>query len=98
VLPSFRTDLIGFEQSAEVQLGQYQNGKGTSTLVSISYPTPQIARLRFGALKNFLGLNQDHGVFSAYGRRNGSYVFLVLNAGNEQTATALMDQFQVIEG
>jgi hypothetical protein len=98
VLPSFRTDLIGFEQSAEVQLGQYQKGKGTSTLVSISYPTPQIARLRFGALKNFLGLNQDHGVFSAYGRRNGSYVFLVLNAGNEQTATALMDQFQVIEG
>ena len=61
VLPSFRTDLIGFDQGAEVQLGQYQTGKGTSTLMSISYPTPQIARVRFGALTNFLGLNQDHG-------------------------------------
>ena len=81
VLPSFRTDLIGFEQGAEVQLGQYQTGKGTSTLVSISYPTPQIARVRFGALTNFLGLNQDHGEDSVYGRRHGSYVFLVLERG-----------------
>ena len=97
VLPSFRTDLIGFEQSAEVQLGQYQTGKGTSTLVSISYPTPQIARIRFGALTNFLGLNQDRGEDSAYGRRRGSYVFLVLHAGNAEAA-ALLDRFQVTEG
>ena len=98
VLPSFRTDLIGFDQGAEVQLGQYQTGKGTSTLMSISYPTPQIARVRFGALTNFLGLNQDRGEDSVYGRRHGSYVFLVLNAGNAGTASALMDQFQVTEG
>jgi len=95
VLPSFRTDLIGFEQGAQVQLGQYKTGKGTSTLVSISYPTPQIARVRFGALTNFLGLNLDHGADSVYGRRHRSYVFLVLNAGNVETASALMDQFQV---
>ena len=98
VLPSFRTDLIGFEYGAEVQLGQYKTDKGTSTLVSISYPTPQIARVRFGALKNFLGLNQDHGETSVYGTRRGSYVFLVLHAGSEGTATALMNQFQVTEG
>jgi hypothetical protein len=95
VLPSFRTDLIGFDQGAQVQLGQYKTGKGTSTLVSISYPTPQIARLRFGALTNFLGLNRDHGEDSVYGRRHRSYLFLVLNAGNAGTASALMDQFQV---
>jgi hypothetical protein len=98
VLPSFRTDLIGFDQSAEVQLGQYQVGKGTSTLVSISYPTPQIARLRFGALTSFLDLNRDHGEDSIYGRRDSSYVFLVLNAGNARTAHTLMDQFQVTQG
>ena len=98
VLPSFRTDLIGFEYGAEVQLGQYKTDKGTSTLVSISYPTPQIARVRFGALKNFLGLNQDDGETSLYGTRRGSYVFLVLHAGSEGTATALMNQFQVTEG
>jgi hypothetical protein len=97
VLPSFRTDLIGFEQGAQVQLGQYQAGKGTSTLLSISYPTPQMARVRFGALSNFLGLNRDHGEDSVYGRRYRSYVFVVLNAGNAGTASALMDQFQITE-
>jgi hypothetical protein len=98
VLPSFRTDLIGFEQGAEVQLGQYETDKGTSTLVSISYPTPQIARVRFGSLSNFLGINRDLGADSVYGKRHGSYVFLALNARNAGTASALMDQFQVTEG
>ncbi len=98
VLHGFRADLLGFEQSAEVQLGQYQTAKGTSTLMSISYPTPQIARIRFGALTNFLGVNQDRGEDSTYGRRNGSYVFLVLHAGNAETASALLNQFQVTEG
>ena len=97
VLPSFRTDLIGFEQSAEVQLGQYQNGKGTSTVLSIAYPNQKIARVRFGSLTNFLGLNRDHGEDSVYGRRDGSYVFLVLNAGNSGTASALLDRFKVTE-
>jgi len=95
VLPSFRTDLIGFEQGAQVQLGEYKTGKGTSTLISISYPTPQIARIRFAALTNFLGLNRDNGEDSVYGRRHHSYVFLVLDSGNAGTASALMDQFQV---
>jgi hypothetical protein len=98
VLPSFRTDLIGFEQAAEMQLGQYKTAKGTSTLISISYPTPQMARVRFGALKNFLNLNQDQGGASAYGVRHGSYVFLVLNGGNQETASGLMDLFQVTQG
>ena len=97
-LPSFRTDLLGFEQSAEVQLGQYKTAKGTATLISISYPTPKIARVRYGALKDFLGLNQDHGDASIYGVRHGSYVFLAVNAGNQETATALMDLFQVTQG
>ena len=94
-LPSFRTDLIGFEQSAEVQLGQYRSGKGTSTLISISYPNQQIARVRFGALSNFMGLNRDHGEDSAYGKRDGSFVFLVLNASDAKAASGLMDQFKV---
>jgi len=98
VLPAFRNDLIGFEQGAEVQLGQYQTGKNTSTLVSISYPTPQIARIRFGSLTSFLGLNREHGEDSVYGRRHGSYVFLALNAGNAGAATALMNKFQVTQG
>jgi hypothetical protein len=98
VLPSFRTDLVGFEQAAEMQLGQYKTAKGTATLISLSYPTPQMARVRFGALKNFLSLNEDRGEASAYGVRHGSYVFVVLNGGNQETATGLMDLFQVTQG
>ncbi len=97
MLPSFRTDLIGFDQSAEVQLGQYQTRKGTSTLLSIKYPTPQIARIRFGALTNFLGLNRDQGEDSVYGRRQGSYVFVVLSARDVGTASALLDLFKVTQ-
>jgi hypothetical protein len=98
VLPLFRTDLLGFQQGAEIQLGQYRTGQGTSTLMSISYPTPQIARVRFGALTDILGLNREQGANSLYGRRRGSYVFLVLNAENTETASAMLDQFQIAEG
>jgi len=97
-LPDFRTDLLGFEQGAEAQLGQYQTDKGTSTLMSISYPTPLIARIRYGALSNFLGLNQNHGGDSDYGRRIGTYVFLALHAGSPESAAALMNRFQVSQG
>ena len=97
VLPSFRTDLIGFDQSAEVQLAQYQNGKSAATLLSIRYPTPQLARVRYGTLTHELRLNQDQGEDSIYGRRQGSYVFLVLNAGRAGIASALLDQFNVTE-
>lgn len=95
VLPSFRMDLIGFDQGAEVQVGQYHTATGASTVLSISYPTPQIARIRFGSLSSLLGLNQDHGGDSVFGKRNGSYVFLVLNAGSKEVASSVMEQFQV---
>lgn len=98
VLPDFRTDLIGFNQSAEAQLGQYKTEKGTATLLSISYPTPKIARVRFGALTNFLGLNRVDRGASAFGVRRGSYVFLALNAGDQQTADGLLGLFQVTQG
>lgn len=97
VLTSFRTDLIGFDQGAEVQMGQYKSDTGTSTLLSISYPTPQIARMRYGSLTDLLQLNRDQGARSIYGRRQGSYLFLVLSAGNSQTAAALMNDFQVTQ-
>jgi hypothetical protein len=98
VLPDFRSDLIGFEQGAEIQLGRYQEGKNSTTLISISYPTPQIARTRFGSLKDLLGVNREQGDKSIYGSRHGSYVFLVLNAASSTQASALMNQFQVTEG
>jgi len=95
VLPEFRTDLIGFDQGAEVQLAEYDGGPGRSTLMAISYPTPQIARIRFGAMMSFLAVNQDRGPGSVFGRREGSYLFLVLRASSPAVATNLLDQFKV---
>ena len=59
VLPTFPSDLLGFDQGAEVQLAKYGTGKGQATLITISYPTPQIARIRFGAMSSFLGINSS---------------------------------------
>ena len=80
VLPNFRTDLLGFNQGAEIQVGEYLVGSSQSTMMEVSYPTPQIARLRFGAMSDLLGLNQDRGANTLYARREGSFIFLALKA------------------
>ncbi len=95
VLPDFRAYLLGFNQGAEVQVGDYQTGATRSRLLAVSYPTPQIARIRFGAMTDFLGINRTQGPQAIYGRREGSYIFLVLNADSSATANALMDEFKV---
>jgi len=97
VLPNFPTDLIGFNQGAEVQVGEYLLGNSRSTMMEVSYPTPQIARLRFQAMSDSLGLNQDRGANSLYARREGSFIFLALNAKNKTDATRFLDQFNVNE-
>ena len=109
VLPSFNTDLIGFEQGAEVEVADYQVGSITAnptasskakpflTLVAITYPTPQIARERFGIMGKTLELNRGRGPQSLYGKRGGSFVFLAMNANSEAAATKLLDQFNVSE-
>ena len=95
ILPNFRTELIGFDQGAEVQVGTYNLRRRRVTLAAINYPTPQIARVRFGAMESVLAINQDRGHDSIYGRRKGSIVLLVLDAGETSIAQNLMDQFQI---
>jgi hypothetical protein len=97
VLPNFRTDLVGFDQGAELQVGEYLVGSSRPTLMEVSYPTPQIARLRFGTMSDLLGLNQDHGARTLYARREGSFIFLVFGANNKDVATKLLDRFKVTE-
>jgi len=97
VLPNLPTDLIGFDQGAELQVGEYQIGNSRSTMAELSYPTPQIARLRFAKMSEALGLNQDRGTNSLYGRREGSFIFLALNASNKEAASKFLDRFNVNE-
>jgi hypothetical protein len=95
VLPNFRTDLLGFTQGAEVHVGTYRRESKNLTLLAISYPTPQMARIRFGAMENLLGVNQVRDGDSVYGRREGSYVLLVLGSSAPGPANRLINQFQV---
>jgi hypothetical protein len=94
VLPSFRTDLIGFSLGAELQMGDYSTGKSNATVLAIAYPTPQIARAKFGEMGNILGFNQDRGPSSIFGKRLGSYLILVLNSQSPATAKPLLDMFR----
>jgi hypothetical protein len=94
-LAAFPVDLIGFSQGAEVEAAAYASEKNRATLIAISYPTPQIARVRFGAMEKFLAINHDQGARSLYGKRQGSFVFLVSDAASAASATSLIDRFKV---
>lgn len=95
VLPRFRTDLIGFTQGAEAQVGIYSTKGALSTVLAITYPTPQLARERFALMESLLDVNKERGTDSVFGRRASSYVILVLDSGSESAARRLMDQFHV---
>jgi len=99
VLPSFRTDLIGFSQGAEVLMGAYsQSGSSPATVLAITYPTPQIARARYGEMESILGTNQTGEAQPFYGKRLGSFVVVVLNANSHAMATKLVDAFALSGG
>lgn len=97
VLPSFRTDLIGFPQGAEVQSAAYSVGREPVTVLAISYPTPQIARTRIEIMQRLLGLNTDRGPQLIYGKRVGSFVILVLEASTAASATRVLDDFRGVQ-
>ena len=95
VLPEFPIDLIGFSQGAEAQTGTYLAGESRATVIAITYPTPQIARVRYGAFERFLSLNQAQGAGKLFGRRSASFVFLVSGVDSLESANRLMDPFKV---
>ncbi len=95
VLPNFRADLIGFSQGAEAQVATYTIGGKRAMVLAIEYPTPQMARVRLGAFENLLGVNQNRGRDSIFGKRLGSYVFLILDAETPAIASAMMERFKV---
>jgi len=98
LLPSFRSDFLGFAQGAELQFGTYQAGSSRATVLAVTYPTPQSARIYYGAMEKLLRLNEDRGPESVYGRRTGSFVFLVLGADSRRIAERLLDGFRVSKG
>jgi Family of unknown function (DUF6599) len=92
-IPSFRTDLVGFQQSAELQTAAYVIDGHRVNFFLISYPTLQIANLRYRSLMNLV--HQANGPGSLYGKLMGTYVLLVQNAPSRQLANNLMDRLTV---
>jgi Family of unknown function (DUF6599) len=91
VIPSFRYDLVGFTQGAEVRTARYRSGDGAVQVMAITYPTPQIAQVRFRAMQNLLGVNTANA--QTFGKKMGSFVILVLNADSEVAASRILGQF-----
>lgn len=94
-LPFFRTDLVGFEQGAELQSAAYQINQQLMHFFLISYPTTQIAELQFRALSHLLDVNHRQNSGSLYGKREGTYVLMVQNAPSEKVADKLIARLTV---
>jgi len=58
VLPA---EVVGFDKSAEVAVGDYRTASGTARLTILSYPTPQIALDRFSKLLDWATAVKDPG-------------------------------------
>lgn len=97
VLPTFPVELIGFEKGAEAELGTYVSGNQRLRLLEIDYPTPQIAQVAFKKLGEAVKVNQPRGSDSVYGRQDGSYALVVLNAGSAAAASRLLGQLKVAQ-
>ncbi len=98
LLPSFfPAQLIGLADGIEAQLGTYVIQHSRLALLEISYPTPQVAQLRFKAMADALQINRDRGPESIYGRQEGSYALLVLNSKSATAANELLKQLTVTQ-
>lgn len=59
VLP---VDIVGFDKSAEVVVGDYRTASGTARLTILSYPTPQIAMDHFRRVLDWVSTAKDPAI------------------------------------
>ena len=97
VLSSFPASVIGFQDGVEVQTGAYRVGANRLNLIEVSYPTPQLAQVRYKAMELALQINQGHVPGAIFGRQEGSYAFLVTNAPTKALADRLLSQLGLTE-
>jgi len=94
-VPSFPSNLVGFQQGAELQAAVYQQNGQPATLILISYPNIPIARSHYDAMVHSLGVNQKNGAGALYGKLKGSFVLIVQNARSEEIADRLMGRLTI---
>ncbi len=91
VAPLAQGDWVGFAYGAEVEAARYRVGGREATLLLISYPTPQMARIRLAELGRLFNLNQSGSSAGpvAFARRKSS---LVVFASGLET----LEQFEAL--
>jgi hypothetical protein len=95
-VPIGTDDWIGFDHSAETITARYRVGGKEETLLVASYPTQQIAALKFaGMLRRFTfdpPGDMPQGQTVLFGKRVSSMVAVVVGAPSRQAANAVLDQ------
>lgn len=90
-------DWVGFAFSAEVEVGRYQLGEQTPTLLLLLYPTPQIAAERSKEFARYFAVNEETPKVDlppAFLKRTGPLVALVLDTNSSGVASFLLDRIE----
>jgi hypothetical protein len=95
-VPLGTDDWMGFDNSAETILAQYIVAGKDETLLIASYPTQQVAAVKFaGMLRRFV-FDPPGGVMPGqnvlFGKRVSSYIAVVVGAPSQQAANKILDQ------
>ncbi|HVA94022.1 MAG TPA: DUF6599 family protein [Candidatus Dormibacteraeota bacterium] len=95
-VPIGTDDWIGFDDSAEAILAKYRVEGKDETLLIASYPTQQIAAMKFDAMLRRFVFDPPGGVPPGktilFGKRVSSIVAVVVGAASQQAANKLLDQ------
>lgn len=97
-LPIEQSDWVSFQYGAEAQLARYRtNGKET-TLLLISYPTPQAAQLKQAELGRWFNVNNSETAPTnrpaVYVRRVLSVLAIAVGSNSPEAAKPLLDSVQ----
>lgn len=95
--PPVSADLVDFNASSEVSIGQYDTPSGEATLMLISYPTPQLAAehlRRIDAAHHLSqpaeGISSVENAGSFYDKRTGPIVAIVSGSIADSDAKSLL--------
>lgn len=95
-VPIGTDDWMGYDDSAETILAHYMVAGKDETLLITSYPTQQIAALKFDGMLRRFTFDPPGGVPPGqtvlFGKRVSSYIAVVVGAPSRQAADKLLDQ------
>lgn len=98
VFPFEQSDWASFQYGAEAQVARYRTKGKQTTLLLISYPTPQAAQLKQAELGRWLNVNDSETAPTnrpvAYVRRILSVLAIAIDAESPEVAKSLLENVQ----